>query len=248
VRPKFIERLFATGVRGVMVVRDARTEAWARDGGRWVEARLAGERTPVLRLDRAAGGRWCVIDFDPSQPESLVQAAQEFRAGAHRRRNPSRRISLIACAAVAAALTVGAVAPSDLRVVSPASGTPELVLSIKAFGARVQSAALDAAAEAAKPVHMRGRVTEKPRRADVIVRLTIDGAAEERVFRAKGFSHDGPAIGEWRRKWAPGEHQVLVEVVPGGTDPIARWEGSLRATERRLSVVLYDPTSGFTVE
>ena len=248
VRPKFIERLFAAGVRGVLVVRDARAEAWARDGGRWVQARLAGERKPVLRPERTAGGKWCVIDFDPSQPTALVQAAAEFRQGIVRRRTPSRRMALVACLALAVAITAAAVAPSDLRVVSPASSAPELVLSIKAFGARMQSEAPDAAAEAAKPVHMRGRATGKPRRADVVVRLTIDGVTETRAFPAKGFSHDGPAIGEWRREWPPGEHQVVVEIVPGGAEPIARWEGPLRSIERRLSVVMYDPNLGFVVE
>jgi hypothetical protein len=248
VRPKFIERLFAAGVRGVLVVRDARAEAWARDGGRWVQARLAGERTPVLRPERTAGGRWCVIDFDPSQPTSLVRAAEEFREGVVRRRAPSRRMALVACLGLAVVITAGAVAPSDLRVVSPASSAPELVLSIKAFGARMQSDAPDAAAEAAKPVHMRGRVTGKPRRADVVVRLTIDGVTEERAFSAKGFSHDGPAIGEWRREWPAGEHHVVVEIVPGGAEPVARWEGPLRSIERRLTVVMYDPNLGFVVE
>jgi hypothetical protein len=248
VRPKFIERLFAVGVRGVLIVRDARAEAWARDGGRWVEARLAGERTPVLRTERMAGGKWCVIDFDPSKPAALVRAAQEFRQGAARRPPPSHRVALVTCLALAGAITALAVAPSDLRVTSTASAAPELVLSIKAFGVRVQSDAPDAVADAAKPVHMRGRVTGKPHRADVVVRLTIDGVMEERAFPAKGFSHDGPAIGEWRREWPAGEHQVVIEIVPGGVEPIARWEGALRSVERRLSVVMYDPNLGFIVD
>jgi hypothetical protein len=163
----------------------------------------------------------------------------------------------------AAALVAMAVAPSHLRVTNPVSSTPELVLSIKAFGGRtvpgagasgavVNAGAAPAlhvdATEAAKPVHMRGVVTEKPRRADVVVRLTIDGVTEQRAFKAKGLSKDGPAIGEWRKTWRAGEHHVIVEIVPGGTLPAVRWEGTVRATDRRLSVVTYDPTSGFVVE
>ena len=282
VRPKFVERLITRGVRGVLVVRDARGEAAARDGGRWVEARLAGERKPVLRPERIAGGRWCVVDFDPSRPASLSGVAERFCRGPVRRGEPPRRTAILAAIALAGVLTVAAVAPSHLRVVNPAVATPELVLSIKAFGERVArpEAAVSglgsdrdggppfnqmgaaaaglvfdpaggtpaAPGDAGKPVHMRGVVIEKPRRADVIVRLTIDGVREERAFPAKGFSRDGPAIGEWRRAWEAGEHQVVIEIAPGGTAPVARWQGTLRAVERRLNVVMYDPNAGFTVE
>jgi hypothetical protein len=271
VRPKFVERLFANGVRGVLVVRDARGEAAARDGGRWVEARLAGERTPVLRPERMGKGSWCVVDFDPSRPAALTTLAGEFRRGPVRRVIPSRRTAIMASLVLAAMLTAMAVAPSHLRVVNPASLAPELVLSIKAFGERAATAAFPGVGssgpltnqaggspavpgkgglpgDAGKPVHMRGVMTEKPRRADVIVRLTIDGVTEERAFEAKGLSSDGPAIGEWRRVWDAGEHHVVVEIVPGSTQPVARWEGIVRATERRLSVVMYDPSAGFLVE
>ena len=95
---------------------------------------------------------------------------------------------------------------------------------------------------------MRGVVTEKPRRADVIVRLTIDGVTEERAFTAKGLSRDGPAIGQWRKPWDTGEHHVTVEIVSGVGIPPVRWDGMIRSAERRLSVVTYDPTAGFIVE
>ena len=260
VRPKFVERLFASGVRGVLVVRDARGEAAARDGGRWVAARLAGERKPVLRPERTAGGTWCVIDFDPSRPAELARVAQEFRRGPVLHPAVSNRTKLIAALAVAAVLTVAAIAPSHLRVVNPAPPAAELVLSIKAFGARsvptaptnsfpgtTPALALDAA-EAAKPVHMRGVVTTKPHRADVVVKLTIDGKTQERAFPAKGLSHDGPAIGEWRTLWNEGTHDVVIEIVRGGAEPVARWSGSLRAMQRRLNVVMYDPNMGFDAQ
>jgi hypothetical protein len=143
--------------------------------------------------------------------------------------------------------TAAAVAPSHLRVENPAPAMPELVISFKLFGTLLPAEAVDAAAEAAKPVHMRGRATEKPRRAPVTVRLTIDGVAEERTFAAKGVSHDGPAIGEWRRAWNSGEHQVVVEILPGGAAPALRWEGRLQAEPRRLRVITYD-SAGFEIE
>lgn len=247
VRPKFLERLFTVGVRGVLVLRDARAEAWARDGGRWVAARLAGERKPILRPERAAGGAWHVADYDPSRPADVVRLAEEFRRGVVRRAAPSR--SGFVAASLALAVIVGGVtvAPSHLRVNNPAPAAPELVLSFKAFGARVAAAAPDAAAEAAKPVHMRGRTLENPRRADITLSLTIDAVTEQRTFPAKGLSHDGPAIGEWRMPWTAGDHYVVIEI-DAGTPSVARWEGTLRATERRLNVITYDPAAGFVVE
>ena len=94
----------------------------------------------------------------------------------------------------------------------------------------------------------RGVVFEKPRRADVVVRVTIDGVVEERAFTAKGFSHDGPSIGEWRKPWNAGEHVVTIEILTGGANATARWHGTIRARERRLNVVTYDATAGFVVE
>jgi hypothetical protein len=252
VRPKFLERLFAGSVRGVLVVRDARAEAAARDGGRWVSARLTGERKPVLRPERVGSGRWCVVDFDPSRPRELARMASEFRSGAVRRVAPASWIALTSAAVLTVALTFAAVGPSHLRVVNPTPQTPELVLSFKAFGERGErlpgAQAAESAAELAKPVHMRGGVTTKSRRADVIVKLTIDGMTETRVFAAKGFSNDGPAIGEWRRPWAPGEHQVSIEILRGETVPALTWAGSIQAVERRLNVLTYEPSGGFVLE
>ncbi len=249
IRANLIERMFELGVRGVLVVRDARTEASARDGGRWVEDRLAGARPPVVRPQRTKGGVWRVFDFDPSRPQELAQAAEQLRTGVVGvARRPARLTIAIGGLALALLATFAAVAPSHLHVANPASPAPELVLSIKAFGDLLPTAAIDAAADAAKPVHMRGRTTEKPRRAAVVVRLTVDGVSEERAYEAKGVSHDGSAIGEWRRPWSVGEYQVVVEILPGGTQPAVRWAGTVKAVARRLQVITYDSAGGFLVE
>jgi ferredoxin len=249
IRPTLIERVFASGIRSVLVVRDARTEAAARDGGRWIEARLAGLRKPAFRSQRGEGDNWLVVDFDPARPAELVRLAEGLRCG-HATRDPRpHRLTIAAVGSTLALLaTLGSIAPSHLSVANPASPTPELVLSFKAFGRLMPTAEVDAAAEASKPVHMRGRSTAKPHRAPVIVRITIDGVTAEREFSAKGVSHDGPAMGEWRQSWPEGEHQVGIEILAGGEPPSARWEGRLRAAPRRLQVISYDSAAGFTVE
>ncbi len=116
------------------------------------------------------------------------------------------------------------------------------------LGDRLESQSVDAAADAAKPIHMRGRTTTKPHRAPVRVRLTIDGETQEREFRAKGISRDGPAIGEWRQSLAEGEHDIAVEIISGPEAQPLRWSGKMRAEPRRLHVVTFERDTGFNVE
>ncbi len=86
-----------------------------------------------------------------------------------------------------------------------------------------------------------------PRRIHDIDQSGAFGAAT-REFEAKGWSHDGSAIGEWRQAWPEGEHEVVVEIVPGGTTPSVRWAGRIRAVPRRFQVIAYDAATGFQVE
>ncbi len=223
VRPKFIEQLLASGVRGALIVRDARVESAARDGNHWVLDRLTGERAPHYRPERAGGSTaWRVIDFDPARPGALQREAAAFRHGTATSGSgatplPRRSPFAVALAGGIVALAVAAatILPSRLTVANPAPANPEFVFSFKALGARAAAAAgaIDATADAAKPIHMRGRSTEKPQRAPVVVRLTIDGVTHERSFRAKGVSHDGPALDEWRVPLSVGEHAIAIELV-----------------------------------
>lgn len=249
VRPSLVERMAQLGARAVLVVRDASLEARARDGGRWVAERLAGQRGPKLRPDRFPEAEWRVVDFDPAQPDEIMKAAAALRPNPVKDAGAARflRVPAVAGGLLALLATLAAVAPSHLHVVNPASAEPELVFSFQTFGTLLPAGALDAAAEAAKPVHMRGRATEKPRRAVVVVRLDVDGVVEERTFAAKGVSHDGPAIGEWRRAWSAGEHRVTVEIRPGGDAPAVRWTGQVQAQSRHLQVITFD-ASGFRLE
>ncbi|BET66819.1 hypothetical protein ASA1KI_17370 [Opitutales bacterium ASA1] len=252
VRPKFVERLLARGVQGVVVVRDTRSESAARDGNRWILERLSGAREPVFRAARA-GGRpdgWRVFDFDAARPRELSLRAEAFRNGRDRPASTERPAVWRTVAVglmLAAGLGAGVVGPSHLRVSNPVPSGPEFVFSFKALGEMQAAGALDLEDEAKKAPHMRGRPTEKPQRAPVVVRLTIDGVAEERTYRAKGISQDGPVIGQWRVPIEAGHRTVAIEMVFGAAEPL-RWERKLVATERRLHVVTYEPADGFRLE
>ncbi len=253
VRPKFVERLLAkAGVRGVLVVRDARSEAAARDGNRWVSERFEGKRAPIFRPERAGGSEaWAVVDFDPMRPNEVGRAAKAFREEGKRGvsivRWPGGK-AVVAGMVLAVGLSVAVIAPSRMRVANPAPAGPELVFSFKAMGEFEAAAEVDPAVEAAKPVHMRGRSTAKPQRSDVEVRLTIDGVTETRRFSAKGIGRDGPAIDEWRRAIVEGGRDVVVEVITGEEAPVQRWSGRIEARPRRLSVITFEPAEGFRVE
>lgn len=258
VRPRFVEQLLRSGAKGVMVIRDARAEAAARDGNRWVHARLAGERQPVFRAGRAGGSSaWRVVDFDPSRPHALRRSAEEFQsatpaipAGAPQsvrglgRRRFGTGFVVLALALVLGAITVGG---SRVRVHNPGSANPEFVFSFRVLGERVEAGVVDAVADAAKPIHMRGRSTAKPHRAPVLVKLSIDGVALERRFRAKGISEDGPALDEWRQPLAPGPHAIAIEILAGATTAF-HWSAEIAAQPRRLVVVTFEPDAGFRVE
>lgn len=253
VQPKFVERLSRHGIPGVLIVRDARFEAAARDGGRWVAERLLQQREPRFQPKKsgANGGRWRVVDFDPSAPHALTREAEIFqRTGTSgvSTRKPTRLAITLGGIALALILGTATVGPSMLRVTNPAPMNPEFVFSFKAVGEWIESTPHDPAQDADKPVHMRGRSTDKPHRAPVHVRITIDGTVEQRIFAGKGISHDGPAIGEWRIPLTTGEHEVAVAIITGNATAAAQWQGTIHAEPRRLHVVTFDPGTGFTRE
>ena len=251
VRPKFVERLLAEGVARVLIVRDARAEAAARDGNRWIADRLAGERHPKFRPARAGGatGGWRVADYTPADAGALAREAADFARGGKAAMVAAswsfpRIAALGALCGLVLAVTLGL---SRLQVANPEPTAPELVFSFKVFGARI--AAAETRDDAGTPVHMRGAPREKPRRSPVRVLLRVDGRMAEREFEAKGISNDGPAIDVWRERLAPGPHEVEIEIVGGpGDAPAPRWSGRIEARERRLHVVTYDPAEGFRLE
>jgi quinol-cytochrome oxidoreductase complex cytochrome b subunit len=256
VRTKFVEKVLREGAKGVLVVRDARLEAAARDGNRWIADRLAGTRKPSFRPKRAGGANenaWRVVDFNPADRAGLRAEAREFRgapptAKPTSARRPGKAAAVLAAPGLALGLIAASVAPSHLRVTNPAPPDPELIFSFNVLGEMQEIAEPDAEANQQKPVHMRGRSTEKPRRQPVSVRITVDGVTGERTFEAKGISDDGPAIGDWHRTLSPGPRSVAIEIDRGPQSEPLKWSGTIDAAPRRRHVITYTPADGFVVE
>ncbi len=258
VRPRLVEKLLKLGASGVLVVRDTRSEAAARDGNQWVKDRLEGTRKPALRAVRAGdnAGSWRVLDYNPAHPGQLRAEAAAFRTGGPEPAPVTPAATkawpgfhqAAACGALLLAIMAAVAAPSHLRVANPVDPNPAFVLSFKVFGEPETEATIDPREEAGRPVHMRGRSTAKPRRSPVTVRLTVNGDAEERIFTGKGISRDGPAIGEWRLPLTSGFHEIQVEILPGpDADPLV-WHHRFEARERRLHVLTHEPGDGFRWE
>jgi ferredoxin len=251
VRTRLVENLLRAGAGGVLLVRDARAESAARDGNRWVEERLLGRREPPFNPARAGRSTWAVVDHDPARPGLLRAAAEAFRAQGEPPPVPSARPPLargLATVLLHAAFLAAAILPSHLRVANPASPAPALVFTFRAFGERGEEAAPDPAEQAKLPVHMRGRSFAKPHRRDVQVRIEVDGQAEERAYRAKGVSRDGPVNAVWRMPLSPGPHAVRVELRASPTAEPSVWAGEILARPRVTEVLSYEPGSGFRRE
>lgn len=250
IRPRFVERLLRDGARGVLVVRDARPEAPARDGNRWVADRLAAVREPHFNPERAGSSAWRVHDYNPARPDRLEAEAAALRAGQPGSPPAPRRplARAMASALVHLLPLAAAIAPSHFQVANPAPPDAHFVLSFRAFG-EVEPVEAEVPAEPDnRPVHMRGGSLRKPTRFDVRVRLSVAGKVSERTYRAKGVSRDGPASDIWRVTLPPGEHPVTVEIITGpGQAPLA-WSGVSRAVARHSDVLTFEPDQGFRRE
>lgn len=253
VEPKLIERLITKGAAAVLVVGCSSSEAFCKEGTRWLAARLDGTREPAFRPQRADPGRMLHMNYDPLRPQVLTSAAHRLRAGDSGMTTSGPRSPWGGIAA-AMLLTVAIMLPlvfvSDAPFSNPAPSEPEFVFSFLAHGDWLESAPVTIADPQAdqRPVHMRTTLPAKRGRSPVTIRLEIDGRMQEHVFRPKGFKSDGASVGELRTPLVPGTHHVHVTVITGpGSEPHI-WSGEVIARERRLNVLTYASTQGFLLE
>lgn len=252
VEPKVIEGLIAKGARAVLVVSTVSADPFCREGDRWLPLRLSGEREPKFRPNRADPRKVAHLRYDPTRPHALSAAAADLLDG-ERPPEPARGSSArgwftglaLTTAALAALLAVSA---APFR--HPTAAQPEFVLTFRAFGDWVDATTVAAAAQDNLPVHMRAAVHVNRSRAPVVVRLTVDGAAQEQVFRPKGLQSDGASIGELRLPLAPGAHRIAVSLATreGADAPRTEWSGEVVARRGRLVVLAFEPGTGFRLE
>jgi ferredoxin len=252
VEPKLIEGLIAKGARAVLVVSTVSADPFCREGDQWLPLRLRGEREPVFRPQRADPRKVAHLRFDPTCPTELTRAAEkllqrETRPPVAPSTRPRRFLGATALTAATLALLLAA---SDAPFRHPTAAQPEFVLTFRAFGDWVDASTLSAAAQDNRLVHMRAATHANRTRSPVVVRLVIDGAMQEQVFRPKGVQADGASLGEIRVPLAPGPHRIAVSLAtrPGADAPRAEWSAEVSAGPARLIVLAYEPGVGFRLE
>jgi hypothetical protein len=105
--------------------------------------------------------------------------------------------------------------------------------------------------KAAMLPHMRRDAIVERRRADVRLRVTIDGAvALERAVPPSGLWGDGPSVAVDRLPVEAGPHRIQIAI--GDEHDATTWrhvsERAVELVPGRRSVVLFDRTTGFTWE
>ena len=247
------ERLLQRGAKDVAIVACAPGGCHYREGADWLVQRLDGSRPPEFDAAAAPRERVHVLSFDRTRKSDLVGAALAIAGGslpaaAH---PPGRATAGLAATALAALVALGLGAASDVGYATPGIEESELVVTFKHPG-RVGENCRDLSEEekAKLPRHMRrDRVCDRAR-ADVWMRVAVDGAVvHEGAYEPKGIWHDGNSIAIERIVVVPGEHWVRVEI-GDSLDPgewTFRSEQTVSFSENARRVLAFDRLAGFTL-
>ncbi len=251
-QPKLLERVLARGAVGMLVISCGEGELRCREGGKFFQQRIDGTRQPALRSARANPESFFHLVHDTSDPERTRRRAAEF---ARTLRRPallaSSRVCAVTLGLALCVVFVGLITTvADAPFRNPAPAAPEFVLSVKAWGEWLDAPALDAKAQAARPIHMRSATAGQRTRATVMVRLAVEGVVTEHRLPPLGLEHDGASIAVLRQTLSPGSHEVEAAIftAAGATAPKFTWRGRLVFSPRRASVLSFDPATGFIVE
>ena len=249
IEPKLVERLIGKGAAAVLIVGCGSSEAFCKEGNAWLPARLSGAREPSFRPNRAEPRKVAHSNFDPLRPHLLTAAAARLRAQTSAPVASSRWLftpwvvgGLITALTLVALLLVSA-APFH----NPAPAEAEFVFTFRAYGDWISgaAAALPDPAHDTRPIHMRTAQPARRNRLPVVVRIEVDGRAQERVFQPKGFKSDGASVGEMRVPLAPGAHRVKVSLATSSAARPQNWAGEIQAQPRRLIVLSSEAGGGF---
>jgi ferredoxin/coenzyme F420-reducing hydrogenase delta subunit len=249
-----IARLLERGAAGVAIASCGAGTCHYREGDRWLRERLAGSRALELEPEIARGDRVLLLDVAGLSQRSLVRALERFAAegaAAARRQSSLGRRWLAGVASAGLAVLVAAVLGlvSDLGYAAPRILGSELVVSLKHPGEVSEHChTLSDEEKAALPAHMRRDKVCDRRRADVRLRVEIDGQRMvDRSYAPAGIWGDGNSIAVERIPVSPGEHRI--EVAIGQTHDSNEWsfegEQTLSFSEDARRVVTFDRLAGF---
>jgi ferredoxin/coenzyme F420-reducing hydrogenase delta subunit len=248
-----LEEALQDGVCGVLVVGCGSSDPACREGAKWLQQRLAGERAPKFDSKKADRSRVKFVQFDRSRRDEFRRRARSFQesrgdmspAGACK---PSLRWAVALALAVSlAAITVSF---SSLPYRSPLSSQPELVVSFMHRGEAIEQRAPTKEELAKRLPHMRAQVNLSRERAPVRLRITVDGQnVLDRTYKPKGISGDGPSMALEHLALSAGAHSVQVEIAdtPDPDKWTYQWRQQVEFQPHRTRVLLFESKAGFTL-
>jgi ferredoxin/coenzyme F420-reducing hydrogenase delta subunit len=251
-----IERALRRGAQGILIAGCSKGEPPYREGIKWLDRRLEGEREPVLRRNKVDASGVRFVTYNRTEKQGLIDAAQSLRDDTlNEQSSPySTAKKYLGGLVLAAALAVPIVGLSDAPSLVPTATAPELIVSVKHRPDALKDCReLTEQEKTGTMRHMQaqdGTICERSR-PDVRVGIWLDGEqVVDTVYEAHGLSSDGPGIGTEHIVVDAGEHQVTVRV--GNTAQPGQWSdewtGELEFEGGRRRVVLFESKEGFIVE
>lgn len=244
-----VERALRHGAGGVLIVGCGPGSERYREGVKWAQVRMAGQREPALNLEKVDPARVRVAEIFRGDSAGLARAADELRRGAAPPPTKGGRARLVAAGAVVAAIaSLAGWAGSRMGYASPAA-PPTMVVSFKHPGSvGEQCRDLTEEEKRATPPHMRPAKICERGRVNVRLRVTIDGVLRsDTTHTPRGLWSDGNSMAVERIVVPAGEHRVRVEL--GDTPDPNEWnhidERTLSFEPRTSKVVRFDKMEGF---
>lgn len=244
-----VERALRRGANRALIVGCGPGGCKYREGTEWARERLEGKREPKLRTSKVDPERVRILELFGTEQKRLVEEAREFaRGNVGSRRTPLTRQRIAAGVLLAGLLGAATWGVTRIAYAAPLPGSPFLIVSFKHPGSAAEKCRTPSPAELEKlPPHMRRPQICERRRADVRLRVRVDGREIlQKSYAPKGIWHDGNSIALERVPLPAGEHDVTVEIADTpGEIWNHRTERRVHAVERRTSVVLFDKMSGY---
>ncbi|MBX3125225.1 MAG: hydrogenase iron-sulfur subunit [Polyangiaceae bacterium] len=206
-----VERALRRGAARVVIAACAPGECRYREGGKWSAARLAGERRPELRPEKAPAGSVTTLALGRHEAPALLRALRDGAA-------PTTRPTAVARWALGGGLAIAfslfTYAGSVMPISVPDGERSHLTISFKRAGMLAEQCVEPPAEELAKrPIHMRQAKQCDRRRTDVRLRVTLDDRViVQRAFAPGGLWRDSASVALERVELPPGEHRVRVEL------------------------------------
>lgn len=208
VNPSLVSAALDAGAARVILAGCKLGDCRYRLGNRWLEARIAGERAPVLKDRRRE--RLAVCWLMPGEEEALLKEVEDKRGCTEER-------PLLPLAAIMLLLTA---MPVGYLSTSPAYSLTQEEKAVLLFTMSHLGERLVPCREPTVEELKAGNITSCPReRFPVEVELYVDGKRMLRKsYKPSGFWKDGPSYAYEKLEVEPGAHTIEVRIRDSGEE------------------------------